>query len=346
MKNKAIYMHGTNKMVWKDIEIPSIGESDVLIKVKCVGVCGSDLHYFSQGNIGDFVVTGDFILGHEAAGVVEKIGDEVKHLKVGDIVAMEPGVPCSQCEFCLSGKYNLCPDVEFFATPPYHGVFAEYVKHPAKMCFKLPDNMTTTEGAMIEPLSVGLHATQTGEVSLGQTVVIYGTGCIGLATLLSAKARGASKVVVIDIVDTRLKHAKKLGADYTLNAKTEDVFSMVMSLTNQMGADVVIDTSGAEMAIKQSVNLLKPAGIIVLVGMTSNAETSFDFMKLMSKEGQIRPIFRYRNLYPTAINAVSSGQISVADIVSHYYKFNDTEQALNDALNQPESVIKAVIQME
>ena len=346
MENKAIFMQGTNNMVWKDVPVPAINEGDVLVKVKAVGICGSDRHYYQHGRIGDFVVEGDFILGHEAAGEVVQIGNGVKNLKVRDRVALEPGVTCGQCEYCKTGLYNLCPDVRFFATPPYHGVFTNYVAHPEDMCFKLPDNVSYVEGALIEPLSVGLHATRRGGVKLGDTVVIFGVGCIGLSTLLSSKARGATNIIVVDMMENRLQIAKKLGATYALNPQKINVIERINEITDGKGAHVVIETAGAAMTVKQTADVVKPGGTIVLVGMTPKDKVEFNFMKLMNKEGSIKTIFRYRNLYPTAINAISSGLINVKNIVSHEFDFKDTKIALDYVANNGDKVVKAVIRME
>lgn len=346
MGNKAIFMQGTNNMVWKDVPMPVINEGDVLVKVKAVGICGSDMHYYQYGRIGDFVVEGDFILGHEAAGEVVEIGNGVKSLKVGDRVALEPGVVCGQCEYCKTGLYNLCPDVRFFATPPYHGVFINYVAHPENMCFKLPDNVSYVEGALIEPLCVGLHATSRGEVKLGDTVVIFGVGCIGLSALLASRARGATNIIVVDMIENRLQIAKKLGATYTLNPQKIDVIERINEITNGKGARVVMETAGAAATVKQTADVVKRGGTIVLVGMTPKDEVEFNFMKLMNKEGSIKTIFRYRNLYPTAINAISSGLIKVKDIVSHEFDFEDTKAALDYVANNGDKVVKAVINME
>ncbi|WP_113676168.1 NAD(P)-dependent alcohol dehydrogenase [Vallitalea guaymasensis] len=346
MKNRAVYMQGTNNMVFKDVAVPELSPKDVLIKIDTVGICGSDVHYYQHGKIGDFVVNGDFILGHECAGEVVQVGSEVENLVVGDRVCLEPGKTCGKCEFCKEGKYNLCPDVEFFATPPYHGVLQNYVKHPEDMCFKLPDNVSNMEGALVEPLAVGLHATSIGDVKLGDTVVIFGTGCIGLVTLLSCKARGASNIIVVDVLENRLKMAEKLGATSVINAKETDVIKEIESLTGGKGANVVIDTAGAEITVKQTVDVVKRGGIIVLVGMTPNDEVSFNFMKLMGKEGEVRTIFRYRNLYPVAINAIASGSINVKQIVSHEYDFEHTKEAFDFVVNNASEVVKAVIKID
>ena len=207
--------------------IPQPKDDEVLVKVEYVGICGSDLHYYESGRIGDFVVKPPFVLGHEAGGTVVEVGANVKNLKVGDRVAMEPGKTCGQCEFCKSGKYNLCEDVVFFATPPVDGVFQEYVAHEAGLCFKLPDNVSTLEGALIEPLAVGMHAARQGEAKLGQTAVVTGAGCIGLVTLLSLKAMGVTKVIVVDVMEKRLQKALELGADAVINGKEEDTVARI-----------------------------------------------------------------------------------------------------------------------
>ena len=216
--------------------IPQPKDDEVLVKVEYVGICGSDLHYYESGRIGDFVVKPPFVLGHEAGGTVVEVGANVKNLKVGDRVAMEPGKTCGHCEFCKSGKYNLCEDVVFFATPPVDGVFQEYVAHEAGLCFKLPDNVSTLEGALIEPLAVGMHAARQGEAKLGQTAVVTGAGCIGLVSLLSLKAMGVTKVIVVDVMEKRLQKALELGADAVINGKEEDTVARIQELT---GADLV-----------------------------------------------------------------------------------------------------------
>lgn len=346
MENKAIFMQGTNNMVWKGIPVPIIKDNEVLIKVEAVGICGSDMHYYQHGKIGDFIVEGDFILGHEAAGTVVEVGKDVKKLKIGDRVALEPGKTCGKCEFCKGGLYNLCPHVEFFATPPYHGVFVNYVNHPEDMCFKLPDNVSSVEGALVEPLSVGLHAAAQGGVKLGDTVVIFGTGCIGLSTLLASKARGASTIIVVDMMENRLKKAKELGATYTINARKINAVEKILELTEGKGANVVLETAGAMATVKQTVDVLKVGGTIVMVGMTPKDEVEFNFMKLMSKEGEVKTIFRYRNLYPTAINAIASGTINIKDIVSHEFDFEETKDAFDYVAKNPGEVVKAVIKMK
>ena len=197
---KVAVMEGIEKMGYTQRPIPTPADNEVLVKLDYVGICGSDIHYYETGAIGPYVVEPPCVLGHEPGGVVVEIGKNVKHLKVGDKVALEPGKTCGHCEFCREGKYNLCPDVIFFATPPVDGVFQEYVAHEADLCFKLPENVDTMEGALIEPLAVGFHAANQGGAHAGQTVVVFGSGCIGLVSMMAAKAMGVSKAIVVDVM--------------------------------------------------------------------------------------------------------------------------------------------------
>ena len=183
-KMKVAVMNGIGKMGYTTRDIPTPKDDEVLVKLEYVGICGSDMHYYETGAIGHYVVEPPFVLGHEPGGTVVEVGKKVTHLQVGDRVALEPGKTCGHCKFCREGKYNLCPDVVFFATPPVDGVFQEYVAHEAALCFKLPDNVSTLEGALIEPLAVGFHAANQGGAHAGQTAVVMGAGCIGLMSMM------------------------------------------------------------------------------------------------------------------------------------------------------------------
>ena len=343
MSNITFYMTALEKMEKREAPMPVLGPDDVMIKVQSVGVCGSDLHYYSKGSIGNFIVEYPFILGHEAAGVITEVGENVTTLKKGDRVCMEPGVPCMKCEECLTGHYNLCKDVRFWATPPYDGVLSEYVSHPAAFTFKIPDNMSFTEGALVEPLAIGLHACNTGNVKLGQTVVIVGAGCIGLVTLLAAKAYGATQVIVGDVIDKRLEKAAELGA-ITVNTKNEDLVAKVMELTGGHGADVCIDCAGFSATVDSCLSSAKPAGTVIIVGLGADRVDGFNTSIMSTKELTVKSIFRYRNLYPTAINAIADGRINVGAIVSHRFKFDDTIEAFATCTKDIRNVVKGVIE--
>ncbi|ACL76531.1 NAD(P)-dependent alcohol dehydrogenase [Ruminiclostridium cellulolyticum] len=346
MKNRAAYMTEINKMEIRDIEVPKLREKDVLVKLEYVGICGSDVHYLEHGKIGDFIVNGDFILGHECAGTVVEVGSGVQDLKVGDKVALEPGITCGQCEFCKTGRYNLCPDVEFLATPPYHGSLMNYIAFPENMCFKLPDNITTKEGALVEPLAVGMHAANQGEVKLGSSVVILGAGTIGLVTLLACKANGATDITVVDVIPKRLEYAKNLGATKTINAAEADVFAEIDKLTDKKGVDVVIETAGTARTISQTPYMVKNGGNIVLVGLAPQDIIEFNFAKIMAKEATIKSVFRYKNIYPIAIKAISKGIIDITGIVTHEFNFDDVANAFDYVINNKQDVVKAVIKID
>ena len=325
--------------------IPVPKEDEVLVKIENVGVCGSDLHYYESGRIGNFIVEFPFVLGHEAGGTVVEVGANVKNLKVGDRVALEPGKTCGKCEFCKSGRYNLCPDVIFFATPPVDGVFQEYVAHEAGLCFKIPDNMSTEEAALIEPLAVGMHAANQGDAHLGQIAVVTGSGCIGLMSLLSLKARGVSKVIVVDVMDKRLAQAKKLGADYVINGKTEDTVARIMEITEGKGFDLGIETSGSQICASQQIQAAKKGATIVLVGYSASGEMTLPIGMSLDKELNFKTVFRYRNIYPMAIDAVASGKINVKGVVTDYFKLDDIQEALTACVEDKANIVKGVIKV-
>lgn len=345
MENKAVFMTGINSMETRTVDIPEIKENEVLVKIEYVGICGSDSHYLESGAIGDFVVEGDFILGHECAGEVVKLGSKVTDLEVGDKVALEPGITCGECEFCKTGKYNLCPDVEFLATPPYHGCLVNYLAFPANMCFKLPSNITSKEGALVEPLAVGMHAAEQGKVTLGDSVIILGAGCIGLVTLLACKAYGATDITVVDVMQKRLDFATALGASRVINASEEDPVKVMDKITNGRGLDFVIETAGSKVTIKQTSYLVKSGGTIVLVGMAPEDIVDYNFAKIMAKEATITSVFRYRNIYKKAIDAISKGIIDVSGIVTHEFDFEDTAKAFEYVSKNKNDVVKAVIKV-
>lgn len=270
-KMKAAVMTGPLKMEWEERDIPIPSPGELLIKLEYVGVCGSDLHFYSDGRLANWVPDGPLVLGHEPGGVVVEVGPGVEGFAVGDRVALEPGVPCGHCEDCLKGHYNLCQHVKFMAIPGERdGVFSEYCTHAASMTFHLPDNVSTMEGALMEPLAVGMHACELSNAKIGQSAVVLGCGCIGLVIIMSLHARGITEIYAADILELDIS---------TLNAM----------------------------------------------------------------EGTIYSVYRYRNLYPTAIQAVSSGLIPLKKIVSHVFDFADVIEGVDYSLNHKDEVIKSVI---
>ena len=344
-KMKVAVMEGIGKIGFEERDIPKAKDNEVLVKLEYVGICGSDMHYYETGAIGDYVVKPPFVLGHEPGGIVVEVGSNVKHLKVGDKVALEPGKTCGHCEFCRQGKYNLCPDVVFFATPPVDGVFQEYVAHEAALCFKLPDNVSTLEGALIEPLAVGFHAANQGGAHAGQTAVVMGAGCIGLVSMMALKAEGVSRVYVVDVMQKRLDKALELGADGVINGKDEDAIETVRRLTGGAGCDLVIETAGTEITTRQAVHMTKKGATIVLVGYSKTGEITLPMSLALDKELTFKTVFRYRHIYPMAIDAVAAGRVNLKGIVTDIFDFDDIQNAMDKSVSDKANIVKAVVRI-
>ncbi len=344
MKNKALYMNGKLNLNFKEVDIRQPEAGEILVKVEYCGVCGSDVHFYESGCIGVTPIEGDLILGHEFAGTVEQVGAGVSNVAVGDRVVLEPGIPCGHCEFCQSGRYNLCPDMQFISCPPYQGAMRNYVTHPAHLAYKLPENVSTLEGALVEPLCVGMHAAQLGGVGLGKTVVILGAGCIGLTTLASCKAMSASRIIVTDLFQNRLDKALEMGADEVINGRETDTVARVMELTGGMGADIVFETAGSRVTAAQTEALTKRGGTIVIVGNVMG-DTPMNFYKIAHKELVIKTVHRYRNVFPLAVRAISEGKIDIKQIATDLFDFDDGIAAFEKALTDKQTVVKAVLKM-
>lgn len=342
---KVAIMQGIGKIGYEMRKVPQPKADQVLVKIQYVGVCGSDLHYYEHGSIGKYVVEPPFVLGHEASGIVEKVGDEVTNLKVGDRVALEPGITCGKCEFCKTGRYNLCPDVVFFATPPIDGVFCEYTTHPADLCFKLPENVSSMNGALIEPLAVGFHAADQGGARVGQKAVIFGAGCIGLMTLLALKTYGLNDITVVDILPNRLEQAKKLGATHVVNSLDKDYLDKFNEITSNKGYDIAFESAGTEITTRLCIDVLKKGSTLVCVGYSKSGEMTLPMSLLLDKELTIKTVFRYRHVYPKAIEAVASGKINPSDVVTNIFEFDDVQNAMDKSVEDKANIVKSVIKI-
>ena len=316
---------------------PDPAPGEVLVAVGEVGICGSDLHYYEHGRIGDYVVEDPLILGHESAGEVVAVGDEVSELAAGDRVALEPGVPCRRCAHCKRGEYNLCPDVTFMATPPDDGAFAEYVAWPADFAYRLPPEVSTREGALCEPLSVGVHVARRGDIGVGDSVLITGAGPIGLLAMEAARAAGATQILVSDVVESKLDRADERGADATIDPREENLGDAVARHTGGEGVDVVVEASGAESAIAGSLDAVRRGGTVVFVGLADEAEVPLDVLDIVDNELDVRGSFRYRNTYPAAIDLLADGEVDAAGIVDFEADLGDVDEAFQRAMD-PETV--------
>jgi len=342
---KVAVMNGIGEMGYTERPIPQAKEDEVLVKLEYVGICGSDMHYYEMGRIGDYIVDPPFVLGHEPGGTVVEVGKNVTHLKPGDRVALEPGKTCGRCRFCREGKYNLCPDVVFFATPPVDGVFQEYVAHPEELCFKLPENVSTLEGALIEPLAVGFHAAKQGGAHAGQTAVVFGAGCIGLVSMMALKACGVSRVYVVDVMQKRLDKALELGADGVINGKEDDVLALAKELTDGEGFDLAIETAGTEITTNQAIQAVRKGSNIVLVGYGKTGMMNMMMSLALDKEVTFKTVFRYRHIYPMAIDAVAQGKVNLKGIATHIFDFDDIQTAMDRSVNEKSEIVKAVVKI-
>lgn len=328
----------------RDRDRPAPGRDDVLVAIHDVGICGSDVHYYEHGRIGDYVVEDPLVLGHESAGEVVEVGENVAGLAPGDRVALEPGVPCRRCAHCKRGDYHLCEEVEFMATPPHDGAFAEYVSWPADFAYELPENVSTTEGALCEPLSVGIHACRRGDVGTGDTVLVAGAGPIGLMTMGAAFASGATDVIVTDVVPEKLDFASERGADLTIDVSETDLETAVAEYTDGVGIDVVIEASGAEPSIRSTIDAVRRGGTVVLVGLADEANVPFDVLDVIDKELDVLGSFRYKNTYDAAIGLLEDDAVDVEGIVDFESSLDDIDDAFRRAMEP--NVVKGMISFD
>jgi D-xylulose reductase len=335
---KALVLEKTKMISLRDIDIEeTLTPYDVRIKMNSVGICGSDVHYYLHGAIGPFIVKEPMVLGHEGSGTVIEVGSEVKSLKVGDRVCMEPGIPNLKSKPTMLGYYNLDPDVRFWATPPIHGCLRETVIHPEMFTFKLPDNVQYEEAAFVEPLAVGVHASVKAQIKPGDIALVIGAGTIGLVTALAALAGGCSKVIITDIIQPKLDLAAKYGL-ITVNSVKQNLNEVVKEITGGWGADVIFEASGNGSAISKIFEPLCPGGRVIFIGMPVGP-VPVDLVSAQAKEARVETIFRYANVYPRALALLGSGKINVKPLITDRYKFEEGVAAFKYAsMPKPETV--------
>ncbi|KAI0320666.1 xylitol dehydrogenase [Amylostereum chailletii] len=362
--NPSFVLQKAHSTSFEDRPVPEIGDDDVLIEVKKTGICGSDVHYLVHGSIGEFVVKSPMVLGHESAGVISKVGKNVTTLKAGDRVAMEPGKSCRTCDTCKSGRYQLCPQMAFAATPPHDGTLARYYRLPADLAYPLPTNLTLEDGALMEPLAVAVHCCNyLAQLRPTQNVAVFGCGPVGLLCMAVAKALGAARIIAVDIVDSRLDFARSYAATdrykppapqdgeskIAYSTRSAEIMRTQLNIEDRgsNAIDLVIDASGAEVSIQTGMLVAGVGGTYIQVGM-GQPEVTIPIGLLGSKELTIRTSFRYGpGDYPLAIALAAAGKVDLKPMVTHRFKFDDAiiafEATKKGKSEDGKGLIKAII---
>jgi len=342
---KALVLERKGELSLRDFDIDEeLGPHDIRVHIEVVGICGSDIHYYTHGRIGPFVVREPMILGHEASGVVLETGSEVSRLKVGQRVCLEPGIPDPTSRPSRLGYYNLDPSVRFWATPPVHGCLRPEVVHPADFAFVVPENVTQAEAAMVEPLAVGIHAVTKARVKPGDVALVTGAGPIGLLTALAALSAGCSHVFITDVIPEKLELARTLGPITPLHAIDDDVNGAILNTTDGWGADLVFEASGNARAASGVFDSLCPGGTAVFVGMPLEP-IAYDVVAAQVKEARVEHVFRYAHVFPRALALMAGGGIDVRPLITDRFGFADSVKAFEFAAAMPPSSVKAQIEL-
>ena len=341
---KALVLEKVRELGLRDIDLPmEVGPDDVKIKINTVGICGSDVHYYTHGRIGSFVVNAPMVLGHEAAGIVVEAGAKVRGIKVGDRVCMEPGVPDLSSRASKLGLYNIDPSVKFWATPPVHGVLRPYAVHPAAFTYKLPDNVSFAEAAMVEPLAVGLWASVKAGIKPGDIAVVIGAGPIGIMTALAALAGGCSRVILSDLVDEKLAIARRYPGISTIDIKRENLTNAVSAATDGWGVDIMFEASGSPRAYDGIESLVRPGGCIIAIGMPIEP-AKIDISSFAAKEIRIETVFRYANVFDRALAMIAAGKVDLKPLVTETFPFEQSVAAFERAAEARPKDIKLQIE--
>jgi L-iditol 2-dehydrogenase len=332
---RASVMTGVRSLVIEERPVPSPGPHEVLVQVAAVGVCGSDVHYYRHGRIGDFVVNEPMILGHELSGRIVSVGEFVDSARVGQRVAVEPQHPCRRCKQCMAGRYNLCPFMEFYATPPIDGAFCKYVLTDAEMAHPVPDSMSDEAAALLEPLSVAITTMRKAGIAPGSSVLIAGAGPIGVICAQTARAFGAARIVVSDLLPSRREKVLQFGATEVIDPMEFDVATLDPQV------DAFIDASGAAPAVISGIRAVGPAGKVVLVGMGSG-DYALPIGYIQNMEITVTGVFRYTDTWPAGIHLVTSGAVDLDGMVTGRYDLEHVGDAL-DSDTDPGSLKSIVV---
>jgi len=338
MQNRRIYLDKFHKMVIKTETVPVPSDDEALVKIAANGICGSDVHFYADGRLGNFVVDVPYVPGHEASGTIAAVGKNVCGLNIGEQVAVEPGIPCGRCRLCLSGRYNLCPEVKFMSAPPVDGTFCDYVCVRASFLHKIPEDMPLAQAAFAEPAAVAVHAvSRAARITpiTGKTGLIFGMGAIGLLTLQAFHAMGGGYAVCADMLDNRLALARELGAGRCVNVKNEQIL--------ENAADIVFETAGSAAATQNCIGAAAAGGVIVQVGWPAGNIVPMDIAGLIEKELTYTSVNRYANAFGAALTLIADGRIKTEPLVTHTAPFEDTAKTFECVKNNPEKTIKALV---
>ena len=342
---KALVLEKANELSLREIDLPAdLGSEDVRIAIHTVGVCGSDVHYYTHGKIGPFVVNAPMVLGHEAAGTVTHVGRDVTHLAVGDRVCMEPGIPNTRSKAAKLGVYNVDPSVQFWATPPVHGCLTPSVVHPAAFTFRLPDHVSFAEGAMVEPFAIGMQAAAKAQIKPGDVALVTGAGPIGIMVALAALAGGCAKVYISDLVEDKLTVAAQYDNIEPVLIPRDNPGQVLRDATDGWGADVVFECAGAAASIQTALEAAAPAGCVVWVGMPVDP-VPVDIVLAQSKELRMETVFRYANMYDRAIALLGSGKVDLKPLISETFAFEDSVAAFDRAVEARPTDVKIQIRL-
>jgi L-iditol 2-dehydrogenase len=342
---RAARLHSVRDIRLEDLPQPTPGPGEVLLKIASVGVCGSDVHYYVDGRIGDAVVTDPIIMGHEFSAWIAGLGPRVEGLGIGELVAVEPAISCGECESCQHGHPNLCPSVRFCGTPPIDGVFSEYAIMPAENCFALPEDFGPEEAAMLEPLGIGIHAVDLAHLKPGNTIAVLGAGPIGLLIAAVAKAAGASEIYMTEPLAHRRQFALDYVADVALNPDETNVVAEIMRLTEGRGVDVAFEAAGVPETPNQAAAVARYGGKMIVAGIPSDDTMTVTASTVRRKGLTIKLVRRMKHTYPRAIRMVHKGQVDVKPLVTHLFPLERITEAFDLVVAYNDGVLRAVIQV-
>lgn len=356
-QNPAFVLQSIKNVSFEIRPVPALrDEYDVRVHVEQTGICGSDVHYWQKGRIGDFILESPIVLGHESSGIVVEVGSKVKNVKVGERVAIEPGVPCRRCDHCRSGYYNLCADTVFAATPPHDGTLQKYYIVASDYVYPIPKHMTAEDGALVEPVAVAVQVVKVADLRAGQTVLVFGCGPIGVLCQAVAKASGASRVIGVDISQSRVDFAKEFGADGVflnqskptegqdpVNASRAVAEKIVAEFGLGEGVDVVLECTGAEPCIQAGIFAARKGGTFVQTGM-GRENVVFPITTACIRALTIKGSIRYTTgCYPRAVELIASGKIQPRKLITHRFKFEQAEEAFALVKRAQEDTLKVII---